>query len=92
MSLRLVWRRTWDDRPQDFICFAPGLDESVGRIYSTLKPGTLVKQWRWAANGYIPDRRMWLSQGGFADTKMEAAKAVEEVYFRVMGEKCASQE
>jgi len=60
------------------------VDGSVGRIYSDKQPGMLKKRWRWSAHGYLPDRKIWMSQGGYAETKDEAAQAVEAAYFRVL--------
>jgi len=84
MPLRLKWSRTWPDKPEDFVCHADGVDGEVGRIYSDTQPGTLKKRWRWSTHGYIPDRKIWMSQGGYAETKDEAAQAVEAAYFRVV--------
>lgn len=84
MTLRLTWRRTWEDKAEDFVCHAPGVEDSVGRIYSDTKPGSVEKRWRWFLNGFLPERNVWLSGRGFALTKMEAAEALEAAYFAVI--------
>ncbi|WP_173931412.1 hypothetical protein [Chelativorans sp. Marseille-P2723] len=81
--LRLKWSRTWPDKSEDFVCHADGVDGPVGRIYSSTKPGAVTKHWHWAVNGYLPDLNVHLSNRGVADTKDEAARAVEAAYFRV---------
>jgi hypothetical protein len=84
MPLRLRWDRTWPDKPEDFVCFDG--DNPVGRIYSEQVPGGLAKHWRWFLNGFLPDRRVYLNQTGYAATKNDAAHEAEDAYFREKGE------
>lgn len=81
MTLRLQWRRTWPDKPEDFACSGP--DGPVGRIHSDSSPGGGAKRWFWTAHGYLPDLNIQLTDRGYAATKQEAAELVEAAYFSV---------
>jgi len=78
MPLSLIWYRTWPDRPRDFSCKTKdGIP--VGRIYSRLKTTMVTEEWKWSVNG--KHRNHFVLQQGYAATKDEAARMVEDYWF-----------
>ncbi len=80
-SLRYRWRRTWEDQPRDFVCETDD-GELIGRIYFNVGTTTQPEHWQWFLNGEYEGRQ--LNSGGRAPGRMEAARAVEDEYERVI--------
>ncbi|MER9628918.1 hypothetical protein [Mesorhizobium sp. M0296] len=76
IELKLRWKRTWDDRPDDFSAFAE--EQGVGRIYK-MAGGPQGHRWYWTMNAMIG--HTGFSHAGFEDTPREAAREVEEIWF-----------
>jgi len=84
-SLRLQWTKTHTDprdRAEDFLCHDG--DQQVGRIYSHPKRESTVREWIWSTNGFLAEHRVLMSDRGRAETKSEAARAVEASYFATL--------
>lgn len=80
IALSLKWRKTWDDKENDFVAEAPGLSGSVGRIFM-MDGGSsdLRGQWYWTMNAMLD--RVVFSDSGHEPTAREAAREVEAVWF-----------
>jgi hypothetical protein len=81
--LRLKWRKTWEDREDDFVAQAPSYNGSVGRIYFVPEHhGPKVESWYWAFQAFGDDiSRNIGNLHGHADTARLAAQAVENAWF-----------
>ncbi len=81
--LRLKWRRTWPDVPNDYVCEAPEAHrEQVGRVTGEYSAFLAKWHWRWTLYAQVPSRKAALSQTDFADDKNSAARALEAAWFR----------
>jgi len=74
-KLQLTWSRTWLDQPNDFAATDRGI--RVGRIYR-ITGGPSGNSWRWAMYARLGNRQG--TQGGNANDRDEARRAVEEHY------------
>lgn len=72
IHLRLKWRRTWDDRENDFCGYDRNSGKRAGRIYLRSTGGFLNGQWSWFFGGST----------GTEPTAREAAKVIEDLWFR----------
>ena len=80
-SLRLKWRRTWEDRPRDFS--ADGDDgEPVGRIYHMIGVGDIPPTWFWSCYGR--HRGRIANANGRELSKDETARALEAAWFEAV--------
>jgi hypothetical protein len=80
MPLRLTWTRTFPETPADFA--ASDGDTHVGRIYR-LNGGPSDGRWLWVMQAFLHNKHH--NDGGYLDTKDEAAAAVEESVFQAGG-------
>jgi hypothetical protein len=87
IQLRLKWRRTWKDTEDDFCCEDPERGvTSIGRFYYSLG-GQIGKGWLWTVYAAVPhfDGSTWNGGGsGVADTPRQAAKCIEDDWFRII--------
>lgn len=83
--LKLKWRRTWPDVPNDFVCEAPEAHGGlVGRIMAEESTFLQKTHWRWCLNGHIPSRNIILSRVDFCDDKNTAARCLEAAWFEAL--------
>ena len=76
---RLTWSRSFPDVPRDFT--AHDGDAYVGRIYR-IDGGPRSGQWFWVMGGQI--HGLWRNLVGYASSKDDAVRAVEEAYFEAL--------
>lgn len=84
--LRLSWRRTRQDVPEDFSCSAPEADMMgiVGRIHFEYSP-RMEPRWSWFCHATIGGcLSCALPYLGTAETKVDAARAVEAKWFEML--------
>lgn len=83
IQLRLRWRHTWPDRPNDFVAEAPGYSGSVGRIYLIEENhGPHGGKWFWAFQALGPEiSRNIGNVKGYEPSPRQAAKCVEDAWF-----------
>lgn len=84
IELKLHWRHTWPDKEDDFVAEAPTYDDSVGRIYKSLKAGSLDHHWFWAMNAHGFDISRAGTLSGYEASPRKAAKAVEDAWFQAI--------
>ena len=90
--LRLKWRRTWPDKPHDYVCEAPEAHGGqVGRITGEDSVFLGAKRWRWNLYAHVPSRNAILSRMDFADDKNSAARALEAAWFAFIEKRCGSR-
>lgn len=81
IELRLKWRHTWPEKEADFVAEVEGYG-TVGRIYESLKPGSLEKDWFWCMNAHGPEISRNVGKlSGHTTTPREAAKLAEDAWF-----------
>ena len=80
IELRLKWRQTWADRENDFVAKAPGFEGSVGRIFFQLGGINNPDRWFWTMNATVDG--VAFSNSGHAATARDAARHVEDIWFR----------
>ena len=81
MTLRLQWRKTWEDRSADFVgCLPDG--KSVCRVYFSAGSQFRTAEWYWTCNGRYRGRAG--SASGHADSKNEAARKAEQARFAMV--------
>ena len=78
--MRLPWQRTWHDKPRDFTARAG--NEQVGRIHFAVGVGQIPDCWHWSCYGRYRGR--FANTSGTAATKDEAARALEEAWFKAI--------
>lgn len=81
IELRLNWRHTWPDRPDDYVCKAPEHRGSVGRIVK-IDGGPQSGRWQWAYQAMLDGVRREGELNGVADTPRQAAAKIEDRWFR----------
>lgn len=76
-QLKYDWRRTWPDKPHDFVCVADG--QIIGRVQ--LHDTGPMKHWMWSmsTDGFEIE-----PQDGFADDKMEVCRLLEKAYIEAI--------
>lgn len=73
---KLVWRRTWEDKPKDFAC-SDEHGNRVGRIYFNNHPNSMA---RWFWSYYGTDDNSKPARSGLCETKDEAVRAIVEAH------------
>lgn len=83
IQLKYRWRKTWADKPDDFVGKDPdnvdqfGSPSTIGRFYLAHIPGGMA--WRWFVQWHPPGAGVVLPSG-VAQSEREAAKAIEDNY------------
>ncbi|MBX3580856.1 MAG: hypothetical protein KF810_03030 [Rhizobiaceae bacterium] len=82
IELRLKWRRTWPDRENDFVGVDPISGKTIGRFHVS-SAGNDAGKWIWLYQASFPGLP-WaeIHRSGFEATPREAAKAIEDTWFR----------
>ncbi|MGX1098875.1 ATPase [Amorphus sp. MBR-141] len=70
---RLRWRQTWPDEPNDGLAKDPDHPYAFGRVYKQRYAHNQLA-WYWTVAGTLQ------IASGFAETKEDAKRAVEEAY------------
>lgn len=82
---RLKWRKTWPDSVNDRVADGPLPGYMIGRFYRHDTGGINKGRWSWFYQADIPGlSRQGINLTGFADTPQEAAKAIEDAWFRAI--------
>lgn len=85
IELRLKWRQTWPNKDADYVAEHHGYDGPVGRIYKSVKPGSLESDWFWAMNAFGAEISRNISTlSGHAASPREAARLVEDSWFEAI--------
>ncbi|HHV69157.1 MAG TPA: hypothetical protein GXX48_16125 [Ochrobactrum intermedium] len=81
IKLRLKWRKTWEDREDDFIASAPNFPGNVGRFHKHV--GSSDGGWNWSFQAMdLPVARASLGEtSGIETSAREAAKKIEDIWF-----------
>jgi len=84
IKLALHWRKTWDDKEDDFVARASNFPNNVGRIYKHI--ATAEGGWTWAFQAMeLPVALSKLGEtSGIEPSAREAAKRVEDIWFRAV--------
>jgi len=93
IKLRLKWRKTWEDRETDFVANAPNLPGNVGRFHKHIASSD--GGWRWSFQAMdLPVARASLGEtSGIEPSAREAAKKIEDIWFRASkGTECEETE
>ena len=80
-SLQFKWRKTWEDRENDFSGFDG--ERTIGRFYLKFVPGGDKWFWSMQADGTDINRDA-VTLAGIADTAREAASLIEGNYLRAL--------
>jgi hypothetical protein len=82
IELKLKWKKTWEERENDFVASSPVFEASVGRI-QLVEHGPQKNGWSWAltAAGEQIRREGIGALTGFEPSPREAARAVEIAWF-----------
>ena len=91
ITLRLRWRKTWEDVEDDFIGYVPGLVDTLGRPVRKIGRIHIIQgnphagEFVWYYQACLPGLP-WaaLTRGGWEPTAREAAKQIEDIWFRVI--------
>lgn len=92
IPLRLKWRLTWPGEVEnDFVGYVPGLIDTLGRPVQKIGRIHIIKgdphggEYVWYYQANLP-RLPWkeLNRGGWEPTAREAAKQIEDIWFRVI--------
>lgn len=82
IELKLLWKKTWPDRENDFVGHAPHFEGSVGRI-QLVEHGPQQNSWSWSFTA-VGEHILRGGIGALTGTEpspREAARAVENAWF-----------
>lgn len=81
-NLKLKWRKTWPDRPDDYVGFAEGDGHPIGRIIKGAGGNWANRnRWSWYYQAFMPGLSgNKLPSGGIEDTARSAALEIEKVW------------
>ena len=77
ITLRLNWRQTWPDKPDDYVCTVKGHRGSVGRIMR-FDAGPQPGRWQWCYQAMLDGVTRVGELTGVSDTPRRAALEIEK--------------
>ncbi len=83
IKLRLKWRKTWEDREDDFVANAPNFPGNVGRFHKHIASSDGGWSWSFQAMDLPVARGSLGETSGIEPSAREAAKRIEDIWFRV---------
>lgn len=83
---RLKWRKTCADKERDFVADSPLPDHTIGRFCQHNTGGIYGGHWTWFYQAAIPGlgRSDRFKLSGYAETPSEAAKTIEDQWFKAI--------
>ncbi|MFD1794161.1 hypothetical protein ACFSE0_21365 [Ochrobactrum teleogrylli] len=84
IKLVLKWRKTWNDREDDFVASAPNFPGNVGRFHKHIASSEGGWSWSFQAMDLPVSRGSLGETSGIEPSAREAAEKIEDIWFRVV--------